>query len=270
MLNLFGNGFIGKEYSKRFVCEVNERNNLDPITNNILYLISTVHNYHVFDDTLLDINTNLVTLIKVLDNARNKFNSDFTFNFVSSWFVYGNTDMPATENSICNPKGFYSITKKTAEDLLISYCETFGIKYRIMRLCNVLGNTDEKVSAKKNALQFLIQKLKNNEDIELYDSGNFYRDYMHVDDVVSAINLVINKGNTNEIFNIGFGEPVLFKLIIDYAKDKINSKSNIIAIPPKEFHSKIQVKSMYMDNSKIKKLGFTATKNIFETIDTLI
>jgi nucleoside-diphosphate-sugar epimerase len=139
-----------------------------------------------------------------------------------------------------------------------------------MRLCNVLGNTDEKVSAKKNALQFLIQKLKNNEDIELYDSGNFYRDYMHVDDVVSAINLVINKGNTNEIFNIGFGEPVLFKLIIDYAKDKINSKSNIIAIPPKEFHSKIQVKSMYMDNSKIKKLGFTATKNIFETIDTLI
>ena len=42
------------------------------------------------------------------------------------------------ENALCDPKGFYSITKRTAEQLLISYCETFNIKYRIVRILCVV------------------------------------------------------------------------------------------------------------------------------------
>ena len=131
MVNIFGAGFVGGTYHKIYPGIVNERSNFIPQSNNILYMISTIHNYHIFENTHIDVDTNLSLLINTLDNAKQKFGNDFIFNFVSSWFVYGDTEIPVKETSMCKPKGFYSITKKAAEDLLISYCETFNIKYSI-------------------------------------------------------------------------------------------------------------------------------------------
>ena len=144
---------------------------------------------------------------------------------------------PAKEDALCDPKGFYSITKRTAEQLLISYCETFGIKYRILRLCNVLGPQDKKVSKKKNALQYMINCLKNNEDVYLYDNGRVYRDYMYVDDVVNAINCVLENGDTNTIYNIGSGVPVFLDEVIDYAKKQLKSKSTISTTAHPKYNS---------------------------------
>ena len=129
---LGGNGFVGGRY-----CEMtpdvikNDRNDYEVKSKNVLYLISTVHNYNVFTDPYLDIDTNLTTLIKTLESCKGK---DVIFNFISSWFVYGDVGLPAKETDSCDPKGFYSITKRTAEQLLISYCETFDIKYRILQI----------------------------------------------------------------------------------------------------------------------------------------
>ena len=138
-----------------------------PKSKDVLYFISTVDNYNIFSDPFLDVETNLNVLIKTLEACR-EYSNETTFNFISSWFVYGKTDsLPASEDSYCNPKGFYSITKRAAEQLIISYCETYNIKYRILRLCNVCGETDLKVSKKKNALQHLINEVINDRDVNL-------------------------------------------------------------------------------------------------------
>lgn len=268
MVNIFGKGFIGSHYANSFLSIVNDRNDLLPKSNNILYLISTTDNYNVHTNPYIDIETNLTTLIRVLENSRNL--SDVTFNFASSWFVYGDVPLNADENSYCNPKGFYSITKRTAEQLLISYCETFKIKYRILRFANVLGPGDKHVSKKKNALTYLLRNIKNNEDINLYDDGNFYRDYIHVKDVCDAINLVIEKGELNQIYNIGTGVPVLFKDAINYIVDKTKSISNIKVVEQADFHKIVQSKSFYMNCDKLKNLGFSPKKNIYSILDELI
>ena len=158
MVNLFGKGFVGTHYSSMYECIINDRNDLTPKTNNILYTISTTDNYHVRTNPYIDIETNLTTLIRILENCKDK---DITFNFISSWFVYGQNDRtPFKEDDLsCNPTGFYSITKRCAEQLIISFCNTYGIKYRIFRLANVLGEGDQKISKKKNALQFLIKEI---------------------------------------------------------------------------------------------------------------
>jgi len=230
-------------------------------------MISTTDNYNVLEDPYKDINTNLIKLMDVLDNCKNK---DIIFNFVSSWFVYGDTDLPAKETSYCNPKGFYSITKKCAEDLLISYCKTFDIKYRILRLANVYGNNDSGTSKKKNALTYLINRIKNNEEINLYFNGYFIRDYIHVEDACKAIKLCLDKSQVNDIYNIGNGEPIVFKDIIDYVVKQTNSKSNIIAIDQPEFHRIVQVKDMYLDTTKINRLGFKKDIDIYQGISKLL
>jgi nucleoside-diphosphate-sugar epimerase len=152
--------------------------------------------------------------MKVLENCKDK---DITFNFVSSWFVYGDTDLPAKETSVCKPKGFYSITKYTAEMLIESFCKTFNIKYKIIRLGNVIGNNDGKVSKKKNALQYLLNELKLNNPINLYNNGNFYRDFISVSDVTDGLKFIIDNGLDKETYNLSNGDPILFSDIIYYA-----------------------------------------------------
>lgn len=273
LINVFGKGFVGGRY-----CElttdtkiVNSRDDytVPPGVTDIVYFISTVDNYNVHTDLHLDIDTNLSILMDVLKSFREN-SPDAVFNFISSWFVYGNVSLPAKEDSHCDPKGFYSITKRTAEQLLISYCETFGLKYRILRLGNVLGRTDNKVSKKKNALQYMINEVKQGKDIDLYDNGMVYRDYSHVDDVVRAINIVIEKGAVNDIYNIGSGEPVYIKDAMEYAVKASGSTSKLNSIPPAEFHNVVQTKNMVLDISKIKSIGYAPQYNFYDIVNSLL
>jgi nucleoside-diphosphate-sugar epimerase len=138
-------------------------------------------------------------------------------------------------------------------------------------LANVLGKNDKKVSAKKNALQYLLGELKENRPIDLYDNGYFYRDYIDVRDCARAIDLVVNKGELDSIYNIGNGNPITFRNVIDYAKQKLDSTSEIRSIEQKEFHKKVQSsRSFYMDNSKLRNLGYMPKYTLYETIDDII
>ena len=266
---LGGNGFVGSRYrelTENVVINAKYDYNVKD-DSEVVYFISTVDNYNVYTNPFVDIETNLTWLINTLESCKDK---NITFNFISSWFVYGDVELPAKEDSHCDPKGFYSITKRAAEQLLISYCETFGLNYRILRLSNILGPQDKKVSKKKNALQYMINQLKNNEDISLYDGGNTYRDYLYVDDCVDAINLILEKGDLNTIYNIGSGYPTYIGKVIEYAKEQLNSTSNIGNIPPAEFHNIVQTKNMVLDNTKLINLGFKPKYKISDIIDTLI
>ncbi len=249
-------GFVGSNFCKIFSDNVVKQNREErkSKTKDLLYFISTTHNYNVHSNITLDVETNLKVFCEVLDNCRD---SEYTINFISSWFVYGDGPLPARETDICKPTGFYSITKKAAEDLLISFCKTYNVKYRILRLCNVLGKGDGKASAQKNALTYMIDLLKENKDVYLYDGGTAYRDVMHVNDVCNAINLVCTKGNINEIYNIGSGQPTRVSDIIEASKTYLGSTSNILSKPTPEFHKIVQTESFWMDTSKIKGLGFS-------------
>ena len=263
-----GSAFVNKCIDKDDLCIINARNDYRVNSYDIVYMISTITNYNILKDPYVDINTNLITLIKVLEQCKDKKN--IVFNFISSWFVYGNTEMPAHENTNCNPNGFYSITKRCAEQLIISFCETFDIKYRILRLANVAGHGDKKASSQKNAFQFMINEMKTGNNVNVYDNGNFYRDFIHINDVVDAIYLVVNKGEINNVFNVGNGKPLLFKDMIDYAKSKIISKSKLISITTPKFHKTVQARSMWMNSDKLHNLGYVPKYNMKRMIDDMI
>ena len=262
-----GTGFIGSAYASMYPeCEVMSRDSIVPKSDTVLYFISTVDNYNVFTDTTLDIRTNLLHLTQILQNCKETVKE---FIFISSWFVYGNTELPATETSVCNPKGFYSITKYAAEMLIESFCKTFNISYKIIRLGNVIGWGDAKISKKKNALQYLINELSHNRDINLYNNGLFYRDYIHVDDVVRGIRCIVELGANDNTYNLSSGMPTLFVDIIKYAHTKLSSTSKINNMEPTDFHKIVQVESMYLDVSKVRSLGFKCKEDIFCIVDNL-
>lgn len=240
-----GTGFIGSRFCEIYGGIKIPRNQKYPETNNILYCISTTTNHNIYEDLHVDINTNLNVLMDVLDNCRNE---NIVFNFVSSGFVYGFEVINACESDYCNPKGFYSITKRTAEQMLINFCETFGVKYRIFRLANVYGK-DKNCSLKKNVIGYIINLLKNNQDVDLYNYGKFKRDFIFVDDVCNAFYQLMNNSEINQIYNIGTGIVTEFKDAVEYSKKILDSKSKINYLPNPAF-------DYYLNVGKLKSLGF--------------
>lgn len=267
-----GTGFIGSEFCSMYPINTTkiDRDDYTPKSNDILYFISTVDNYNVHSNIHIDIETNLKVLMNVLENV--KKNKDTTFNFVSSWFVYGkNNEIPFREDfSKCNPTGFYSITKYCAEQLLVSFCQTYDIKYRILRLSNVLGEGDKKISKKKNALQFLIREIVNNRDVHLYYGGEVLRDYMGLRDICRGIKLCIDESLPNEIINVGSGVPYRFLDLINMAIKYSDSKSKIINIESTNFHDIVQVRHSYLDTSKLLSYGFKQEDTIEQIIKNLV
>lgn len=271
-VSLFGStGFIGTAYSNFSENQVDsvDRNNPDPLFTEIVYALGTTDNYNVFDNPRLDVESNILKLISDLELMRVKFGT-FTINYLSSWFVYGDSSKPPfQESQHCEPKGFYSISKLSAEMFLRSYCETFGIKYRILRLANVFGKGDSRASKKKNALQYLIEEIKAGRDINVYEGGDFLRDYIDVRDVVRAIDLIIKSQPVETIINVGTGNPAKFGDLLDRAKVGFASESRLIRIDTPDFHRKVQVKDAYLDVSTLAEMGFIPKYSVLDEIINL-
>ena len=132
-----------------------------------------------------------------------------------------------------------------------------------------MGIGDEKSSRKKNALSHMINLLKQNKEVCLYDKGKPRRDILHVADICEAIQMVCTKGKKNSIYNIGRGQPTEIGYIIEYAKTILKSSSKIKYMDAPEFHKIVQVKDFAMDTSKIRRLGFKPKFSINNIIEEL-
>ena len=133
----------------------------------------------------------------------------------------------------------------------------------------MVGPFDVKASAKKNALQYLVDEMKAGRDINLYNGGSLIRDYSHVGYIVEGIQFLLENGEYNEIYNLGSGHPTVFRELIEEVATRIKYKGTIRSMEPTDFHKIVQVKDMYLDISKLLTLGFKPKKS-YDIPDTLI
>lgn len=257
-------GVIGSYYQGLFNENPIPRTRLQPKDPLALYFISTTTNSNVYIDPTVDIRTNLIELMKRLDACRKCDIKEF--NFVSSWYVYGRDKEYCHEDDICTPQGFYSITKRTAEQLVIDYCTAYGITWRIFRLGNVYGGTDKNVDLlKRNSLHSFINLLKDDREVVIFEGVQ--RDYIHIFDVCRALYLLIYKGEPNTIYNVGTGTKTAFLDLLLEARDILGSKSRICTTKPATNYS--QSISNYLDVTRLQNLGFSPIIDIHDGLKDL-
>lgn len=262
-ISVYGStGFIGGTFCGLYPDNVIRipREEREPESHDILYLISTTTNHNMLTDLTLDVDVNLRVLLETLEYCKNE---KITFNYVSTGFVYGADIIDAKETDVCDPRGFYSITKRTAEQLVISFCEVNEVNYRIMRIANVYGQ-DKTVSPKKNVLGFLISLMRKHKDLTLYNNGDDLRDYMHVIDICRALKTVMDRGELNSIYNIASGKPLPFREILEMVRDNIGSRSEFIPTVTPRFNQLVQPKNFSLDVSKLKSLNFIQSVDLEE------
>jgi dTDP-glucose 4,6-dehydratase len=125
-----------------------------------------------------------------------------TFVHVSTDEVYGSIESGSwDEQEPLLPNSPYAASKASSDLVARSYYRTFGLDVRITRCSNNFGpyQYPEKV------IPLFITNLIDGVQVPLYGDGMNIRDWLHVDDHCQGIDLVVNKGRSGEIYNIGGG-----------------------------------------------------------------
>lgn len=223
----------------------------------VIHCASTVDNYHILTDPHLDVQTNCDGTIALLEACKEQKPKLL---FVSTFFVYGNAaTLPADEHSPCEPLGLYPATKLCAEHVCKVYCRLYPFHLNICRLTNVYGPGEAFDNRKKGAFNHLIRKAQLGEPIALYQGGDFFRDYLYIDDAVEALVMVAERAPAGELYLVGSGERVLFKDLIACLHRLTGRKSALGSMEPPPFHQVVGITNFLANTSKIKALGWAPT-----------
>ncbi|HEY3196773.1 MAG TPA: NAD-dependent epimerase/dehydratase family protein [Nitrospirales bacterium] len=226
----------------------------------IFHCASTVDNYNILTDPYLDVRTNCEGTIALLEACKA---SRPKLVFVSTFFVYGNAlSLPVDENSRCEPLGLYPATKLCAEQFCKVYGRLYDIHVNVCRLTNVYGPGEAFDNPKKAALNTLIRKAYNGEPIDLYDGGDFFRDYLYIEDAVEALMTVAARAPAGELYLVGSGTPLLFKEMIDCLHRLTEKRSELRSIPPPRFHEVVGIRNFSANTGKIRSLGWAPKTDI--------
>ena len=144
----------------------------------------------------LFLDTNIIGTYSILEAIR-KYDKKLVQ--ISTDEVYGSLEKnSADENFILNPSSPYSSSKASADLLVQSYNITYGCDVKISRCTNNYGPRQfpEKLIPK------VIINALNNKSIPVYGNGKNIRDWLYVIDHCRAIQKIIEKGKSGEIYNI--------------------------------------------------------------------
>lgn len=127
--------------------------------------------------------------------------------FCSTRLVYGRPEyLPVDENHPLCPQSFYAIHKVTVEMYLRVLSQERGLRYSVLRLSNPYGPFQN--TGGPGVINNLIRSACAGQEIVVYGDGQQQRDYIYVDDVISAFLLAaMNDDCQGMALNLGGLEP---------------------------------------------------------------
>lgn len=215
------------------------------------------------------VQTNVLGTQVLLDAAKEYGITKFVH--VSTDEVYGDLEFDPTtfftEETPLQPNSPYSASKASSDLLVRAYHETFGLPVNITRCSNNYGpyHFPEKL------IPLTISRVLNDQTVPVYGDGKNVRDWLHVLDHCSAIDLVMHEGENGDVYNVGGHNE---RTNLEVVKTIINTlhKSNelIEYVSDRLGHDKRYA----IDPTKLEKLGwkpiYTFETGIAQTIQWYI
>lgn len=163
--------------------------------------------------------------------------------------------LPADEN-ILNPLSIYDLHKFSNEEYLTSYLnKSSSLSGASLRLANVYGPSPALSKPGRGILNLMVEKAITEKSLTVFGDGEWFRDYIHVNDVIQAFILSGIKGSMpNESYNVSSGVGIKFidavKLIADQVEDNLGIKVQIKLSPVANL-SESDKRSFVGDNNKL-------------------
>ena len=175
----------------------------------ILHFAAESHVDRSFHDPEIFIQTNILGTYRLLEQARNFYNSliekdkkKFRFLHVSTDEVYGSltpTDLAFKETNKYKPNNVYSASKASSDHLVRAWNHTYDLPILITNCSNNYGP----YQFPEKLIPLCIFKALKGDVIPIYGDGQQVRDWLYVIDHCNGIDTVLEKGSIGETYNIG-------------------------------------------------------------------
>jgi len=267
------NGFLGTNLAKKLqndneIIGINQPNKSKNINHVIPVIEGDIANKKIFEQIKGEIDiifhfgspTSIVLFkqnpekysnntIQGMKNILNfsKNNSIEKLIYPSSGSVYGNNSPPHSENIIPSPSNQYGEAKIQCERLAEEYSD--DLDSTGLRIFAVYGPGEEIKQNLSSVVNLFLQDVKRKESPIIFGDGTQTRDFIYVDDAISAI---VNSSEikNHRIINVGSGVSTSFNQIIE----SINTQFNLKIIPKyikKEF---AYIENLQADTELMKSL----------------
>jgi CDP-glucose 4,6-dehydratase len=180
----------------------------------------------------------------------------------SSDKAYGTQpNLPYTEDMSMNGDHPYEVSKSCTDLISVTYARTYGLPVTIARCGNIYGGGDLNWN---RIVPGTFRSLIRNEQPILRSDGTFVRDYLHVDDIVSAYLLLAEHTDNPEFIGHGFNFSDESPLTVMDIYTAICAAAGKADTKPKILNSAVgEIKDQYLDSSKAReRLGWHATVSL--------
>ena len=234
----------------------------------VFHLAGQLTSYESFEKPLYDVDVNSKSTLVFLEAIR-KLNKLCRFVLGSTFWVVGRpSSLPVNEETPCYPLNIYAANRLASEHYCRIYHEVYDLDAPIMRLTNAFGVREQYDNPRKAALNYLIYRGYKGQTVPIYDEGKFFRDYIYVSDVVSAAEAIMEKGRAGECYFVGTGVKTWFYEIGKWIEELTPGK--VVHVESPEFHKRINVGNIVVDNTKIKSLGWDWKISVKEGIQKVL
>ena len=229
----------------------------------IIHLAGNTSHSKSFDNPIKDLNSNTKSTLNILEIIRQSV-PNCKFILGSTFVVIGKPEkLPVDEESKCNPTTIYGVNRLSSEYYTKIYNKVYGIDTNIFRITNSFGPR-EQIIPNKNAINYLIYKAFKNEDITIYNNGEFFRDLIYISDVVNGIEKIVTQGKPGELYWISSAKKTWFYQLGNLL-EKLTGTSLKYVDPP-NYTKKVDVGNFVVNNKKIKTLGWKPKISLEEGI----
>jgi len=164
---------------------------------------------------------------------------------IGSSLEYGSVKSPHKEDSFCRPKENYGFAKFQATKYLKKIGKKFKISFTILRLYQVYGPNQ----TNNRLIPIVINSCLKDKKFSC-TSGKQIRDFLYVDDLIKLIIKIIKKKPRNKIYNVGAGNKLKVKKVIELINKMTGSGEPLFG---KIKMRKDEMNNNFPDISKIKK-----------------
>ncbi|MFO7966397.1 MAG: dTDP-glucose 4,6-dehydratase [Archaeoglobaceae archaeon] len=201
--------------------------------------------------------SNTMGVYVILEAIRKK-NPDARVVQVSTDEVYGDIENGSfKESDPLRPSSPYSASKAAGDMYVLGYARTYGMNAVITRCTNNYGpfQFPEKLIPKT------IIRAKQDKKIPIYGTGKNVRDWIHVQDHCEAVQTVMNKGDSGEVYNISSGEEKTNTEVVSTILELMGKDRSLIEFVEDRPGHDVRYS---LDSSKVRGLGWKPRYNFKE------
>ena len=208
--------------------------------NAVVHLISTMLPRQSNEEPYSDVQSNVLGSLQLLHEMVSQGVHRIVF-ASSGGTVYGVPGrVPIREDHPTLPEVSYGICKLMIEKYLYLFSQLHGLRPVSLRIANPYGGL-QRIDRAQGAVGVFLHRALHAEPVEIWGDGSIVRDYLHVDDVASALSAALTYEGRHQVMNIGAGRGLSLNGLLDAIEALLGRKVDRRYMPGRGFDVPVSV-----------------------------